>query len=109
MTRQPADEVRLHESLDLMINELPASDPKVEWIRDMEKVLAENVYAGEQVQKDRIPRKYIRSYGINNLYRYHHPKGFRSTYTVLTATKGVYYVIILDLLSHKEYEDLFGY
>ena len=109
MARQPSDEVRLNESLDLMINELPASDDRVMWIRDMEKVVAENRYAGEQVQKDRIPRKYIRKYGINNLYRYQHPKGFRSTYTVITPTKGVYYVIILDLLSHKEYDDLFGY
>jgi restriction endonuclease S subunit len=88
MARQPSDEVRLNESLDLIINELPATDDKVKWIRDMEKVVAENRYVGEQVQKDRIPRKYIRKYGINNLYRYHHPKGFRSTYTVITPTKG---------------------
>lgn len=109
MARQPSDEVRLHESLDMMINGLSPKDSRIKWVREMEKVLAENRYAGEHVQKDRIPKKYIRKYGINNLYRYDHPKGFRSTYTVITPTKNVYYVIILDLLSHKEYDNLFGY
>lgn len=101
MPKRPADEVKLEGALDLFISELPSDD--------MEKVLAENRYAGEQVKKDRIPRRYFKKYGVNNLYRYHHPQGYRSTYTVLTLTKGVFLVVILDLLNHEEYDDLFGY
>lgn len=109
MPKRPADEVKLEGALDLFISELPSDDNRVKWIRDMEKILAENRYAGEQVKKDRIPRRYFKKYGVNNLYRYHHPQGYRSTYTVLTLTKGVFLVVILDLLNHEEYDDLFGY
>ena len=109
MPKRPCDMVRLYEELDLLINRLPIDDNRVKWMRDMEKVLAENRYAGEQVKQELIPRRYKQKFGVNNLYRYHHPRGFRSTYTILTPTKGIFYAIILDLLSHDEYEDLFGY
>ncbi len=79
------------------------------WIKDMKGALEYNMFAGEQIQRDRIPNYYIRKYGVRNLYRYQHPEGYRSTYT-LTARKdlGVCPTII-DLMSHKEYEKRFGY
>ncbi len=64
--------------------------------------------AGEQIRKSRIPQKYLAKYGVNNLYRYQHPRGFRSLYTLLNEGKGLI-AVILDLISHKEYDRTFGY
>ncbi len=70
----------------------------------MKAVLRENVYAGEQIRKSQIPRKYMDHYGVNNLYRYSHPEGFRSCYTVIHGC-----AYILDIMSHAEYDKVFGY
>jgi hypothetical protein len=70
----------------------------------MEKVLGENMYAGELIRKSQIPKQYIDRYGVNNLYRYSHPEGFRSCYTVVNCCP-----VILDIMSHAEYDKVFGY
>lgn len=74
----------------------------------MKLVLKANCFAGEKIQKDMIPAAYVKKYGIHNLYRYAHPEGYRSCYTCLNNGKG-YVVIVLDLMTHKEYERVFGY
>ena len=79
------------------------------WIQDMVGVLKENMFAGERIQKDRIPPKYRVKYGVNNLYRYDHPEGYRSCYTLLNKEGLGVCPIIIDLMSHKEYEKVFGY
>jgi len=70
----------------------------------MKKVLIENIFAGEQIQKSRIPSYYRSRYDVRNLYRYSHPEGHWSCYTIVQRA-----VLIIDLMSHKEYERRFGY
>lgn len=76
----------------------------VKWINDMKEVLKENRQAGQLIEKKKIPKFYIKKYGVTNLVRYRHPEGYRSCYTIIHNCPH-----ILDLLSHKEYEEIFGY
>jgi len=75
----------------------------------MEKVLREHMYAGDLIKKNQIPSHYVQHYGVNNLYRYAHPEGYRSCYTVLYVDGMGVCPHILDILSHDEYERIFGY
>lgn len=81
----------------------------VKWIKDMEIVLKENIYAGDLIPKKLIPSLYKKIYGVNLLFRYSHPEGYRSCYTILYK-KGIGLCpIILDIMDHDEYNKIFGY
>ena len=75
----------------------------------MEAVLLENMFAGNLIVKKKIPAYYIERYGVNNLYRYRHPEGHRSCYTIFNREGIGVCPTILDLISHSEYERRFGY
>ena len=75
----------------------------------MEVVLKENAFAGDKVPRDRFPRKYVEKYGINNLYKYNLPSNYRACYTLLNDSAMGFSVIILEIMTHKEYDVLFGY
>lgn len=79
------------------------------WIEDMEAVLRENRCAGDLIRKSQIPAYYIERHGVNNLYRYQHPEGYRSCYTVSQKTGFGVCPTILDIRSHDEYGKMFGY
>lgn len=69
--------------------------------------LQEDAFSGMQVQKRLIPPEYSK-YGIDNLWKYDLPNGWRLLYSV--AREEVKIVsIILEWFSHKEYERRFGY
>lgn len=103
----PCIDVRLSGELKSILNSLKQNDARAKWIRDMTAVLRENGLVGQQIKKSQIPRKY-RTYGVHNLYRYSHPKGYRSCYTLVHEGKGLI-AIIFDIMSHTEYERVFGY
>lgn len=79
------------------------------WIKAMREILSENMLIGEKIRKNRMPRDYIRKYNVSNLYRYAHPEGFRSTYTIQLMGEDGFCPIILDFLSHNDYEQVFDY
>jgi hypothetical protein len=81
-----------------------ADSKEARWIRGMAAVLRENLFAGDQIQKSRIPRQYRSAYDVANLYRYRHPEGYRSCYTVIHRE-----ALVIDLMTHKQYEKRFGY
>ena len=83
--------------------------PYLKWIEDMEEVLLENIKGGDQVKKSLIPSKYKDGLGVNNLYRYYHPEGFRSCYTISFEEGLGNCPHILDIMDHDEYNRLFGY
>jgi len=110
MTRKPSPAVFRSEELDLFLKGRIGQHGKfLKWIEDMEKVLKENMFAGDQVKKDRIPRYYIQRYGVNNLFRYDHPEGYRSCYVVSYVDGVGVCPTVLDLLSHDQYDKIFGY
>jgi hypothetical protein len=70
----------------------------------MKQVLLENMLAGERVEKRLIPKEYTDERGVNHLYRYSHPEGYRSCYIIVEGCPR-----ILDLMDHNEYSRKFGY
>jgi len=99
----PSPEVFLSKELDSLLKSNPQSK-LAKWIKDMSVVLKENKLAGEQIGKSRIPQHYIKKYGVWNLYRYDHPEGYRSCYTILKKCPH-----ILDIVPHPVYDKIFGY
>ena len=109
MVRKPSPAVFWSRDLDGFLKTLKPGDKLRRWIEDMETVLLENMYAGQLVKKRQIPPHYIQRYGVNNLYRYRHPEGYRSCYTILNVEGHGVCPIILDIRSHEEYDRIFGY
>jgi hypothetical protein len=104
MKRECSPAVFLSEKLDGLLKNLAADHKFVKWINSMADVLKENKFAGEQIRKSQIPKVYVEQYQVNNLYRYDHPEGYRSCYTIMNKCPH-----ILDLMSHPEYDKVFRY
>ena len=63
---------------------------------------------GTAMPKKLIPKKYVKRYGINNLYKYDLPNAWRLLYSL--GREGIEIIaIILEWCSHKEYERVFKY
>jgi hypothetical protein len=104
MRRERSPKVFLYPELDSRLKNLESGHKFVKWINDMTDVLKENKFAGDLIKKSQIPKVYIEKFGVNNLYRYSHPEGYRSCYTILNECPH-----ILDLMSHREYDKVFKY
>lgn len=109
MVRKPSPAVFLSKDLKDFLNTLNSESKFRRWIEDMETVLKENMFAGELIKKKQIPHYYIQRYGVNNLYRYEHPEGYRSCYTIFKEEGVGVCPHILDIMSHEEYDRIFGY
>jgi hypothetical protein len=104
MVRKPAPKIFISDDLARRLRKLGLEHKIAKWIGDMEGVLKENMYAGDLIRKSQIPKQYLERFGVNNLYRYSHPEGFRSCYTILNGCP-----YILDIMTHPEYDKMFGY
>ena len=71
--------------------------------------LRQNAFAGIHIPKRLIPREYVRKYGINNLWKYDMPKGWRLLYTVTSENEVELISAILEWFDHKTYERRFKY
>jgi hypothetical protein len=71
------------------------------------------VFAGDQVPKDRIPHELGERSGLStaveNAWRIELPGAYRGIYTVVAVEGRKPAVLVLEILSHKEYDRLFGY
>lgn len=104
MKREPSQAVYFSKELEDFLGQLNAKDKRAKWMSDMKEVLKENKFAGEQIRKSQIPKRYIEKYGVNNLYRYDHPEGYRSCYTIVNRCP-----VVFDVVPHSEYDRIFGY
>jgi len=106
---KPSKVVFISQELEDSFNELPSNDflkkSIIRAIRDLNR----NAFAGIHVPKRLIPREYIQKYGINNLWKYDLPKGWRLLYTVTSENEVELISAILDWFDHKEYERKFKY
>ncbi|RLC72148.1 MAG: hypothetical protein DRI26_03595 [Chloroflexi bacterium] len=107
--RRPAPAVFRSKELDEFIRGLDPGDRRRIWVEDMERVLKENMYAGDLIPRRQIPSYYVEHYGVTNLYRYRHPEGYRSCYTLFNREGLGVCPTILDLMTHRAYERRFGY
>lgn len=109
MVRKPSSAVFRSRELEEFLKTLKPDDKLRRWIEDMEAVLLENMYAGQLLKKKQISAYYVQRYGVNNLFRFRHPEGYRSCYTILNVEGHGVCPFILDILSHEEYDRIFGY
>ena len=108
MVSKPSPAVHRIEELVSFLKRFGSAHKFNKWITDMESVLKANMFAGYYVPKNEIPEYYRRRYGVNNLYHYNLPEGFRSCYT-LVDFGGLVCPLILDLKDHKEHTRIFGH
>ncbi|MEM2111769.1 MAG: hypothetical protein QXX08_07825 [Candidatus Bathyarchaeia archaeon] len=71
-------------------------------------VLKENMFAGDRIERRKIPKYYVQKYGVNNLYKVNLDSRTRLIYTLVADESGVA-VVVLEILDHKKYEERFGY
>ena len=70
--------------------------------------LESNPFSGVRVPKKLWPEIYVKKYNITNLWKYDLPNGWRLTYIIETSEIKIM-SIILEWLTHKEYEKRFKY
>ena len=70
--------------------------------------LKNNPFCGIHIPKRLIPRVYTQKYGIDNLWKYDMPKGWRLLYSAANSEVSII-SIILEWMDHKDYERRFKY
>ena len=77
-------------------------------IKQKIELLRQNPQYGIHVLKDRIPKDYLITYDVNNIWKINLPKAWRMIYT-LRGSEIEILTIILDIFDLKEYNKKFGY
>lgn len=78
------------------------------WITRAIDDLEENSFCGIQIPKKQIPKDYINKFEIDNLWKYDLPKAWRLIYSVSNGEICIV-SIVLEWMSHKDYEKKFKY
>ncbi len=86
---------------------LPASNNKKK-IDEFKEDLKKDINKGDYIKRKPYPDKYRVDHGVYNLYCFDIGLKHRMIYTIRT-TKDKKLYQFLDLLTHKEYDVLFGY
>ena len=74
-------------------------------VRDL---LKENPFAGDQIEKRRIPKEYISKYDADNIWRIELSNRLRLIYTI-NSNQIEIITFVLDIFDHKDYDKVFGY
>ena len=78
------------------------------WICRAFEDLEENAFCGIQISKKLIPKIYLEKHRMDNLWKYNLPNAWRLLYSIKNGEVRVL-SIILEWMSHKEYEKRFKY
>jgi mRNA-degrading endonuclease RelE of RelBE toxin-antitoxin system len=71
--------------------------------------LSKNAFCGIQIPKKQISKDYIKKFGnLDNLWKYNLPDAWRLIYTIKNS-EIIVLTIILEWMSHKDYEKRFKY
>ena len=81
-------------------------DRKLFWWRDR---LSRDPTVGDAIRKDLVPLALRRADEVDNLWRLELPGGWRLLYSIAAKPGREPEVLILRILTHKEYDRLFGY
>lgn len=77
-------------------------------IKQKIELLRDNPEYGVHIQKNKIPKEYVREYDANNLWKVNLSGAWRMIYTIRGGEVEII-SLILDLLNHRDYEKKFGY
>ncbi|HLC73732.1 MAG TPA: hypothetical protein VJH20_03795 [Candidatus Nanoarchaeia archaeon] len=94
---------------EVSFNSLAENSPLKKSIRKAISDLKENVFCGESVKKEKIPKIYIKKYKIDNLWWYPLSEGWRLVYSIMIPNRVEILGVILEYFNHKDYERRFGY
>ena len=107
--KKPSKVVFINDKLENSFNSLSREDPiKKSMIRAI-KDLKENAFFGIQIPKRLIPKIYKDKYGLNNLWKYDLPQGWRLLYTITAENEVELISAILEWFNHKDYEKRMKY
>ncbi|MFH1249309.1 MAG: hypothetical protein V1660_04110 [archaeon] len=95
--------------LEKEFDKLSNNDEIKKFIVRAVKDIQENAFCGVQIPKRIIPKEYVRKYGINNLWKYDLPDGWRLLYSITTPNKIEIISVIIEWFDHKNYERKFRY
>jgi len=87
---------------------LSDKDPLKKELQNAFLILKENCQSGQKIQHDKWPTVYVTRYKINNLWRYALQSGWRFIYTIIGESDGLI-ISILEVFSHKDYDERFEY
>lgn len=91
------------------LEKLKQRDPNFyEHIANALRNIQEDPVCGIKIPQRLIPKEWIKKFGINNLYKYNLPNGWRLFYSLVGSEVEVI-AIILRFMDHKEYERIFHY
>ena len=80
-----------------------------EWLDRASDDLRKNAFSGIQLAKRLIPKEYYAKYGtLENLWKYDLPNSWRLIYTI-KSNEVIVLCIVLEWMTHKEYERRFKY
>jgi hypothetical protein len=79
-----------------------------DWLNNAFDRISENAFCGIQISKRLIPNEYIKTYQIDNLWKYNLPRSWRLLYSV-ARDDVVIISIVLEWMPHKTYERIFKY
>ena len=108
MSNKGFTEVYCSQELDQLLDSLDPNHKFHRWIEKWKNKLLISKTKGIKQKREQIPDYYIRKYGLDNLYLIKHPEGHRSCYTLHQFESEVC-PVILDMMTHPEYEKRFGY
>jgi hypothetical protein len=91
-----------------VVGNFSENDPIMIRINQVVEEMKEDKNLGDFIKKKPWPRKYIKLHDASNLYKLNIGDSHRLIYTVRGLTENKQYQL-LDLLTHKEYDVLFGY
>lgn len=87
---------------------MPEEQEIKEWLEQAFTNIEKNAFCGVQIPKKLIPKEYIAKYKVTNLWKYDLPKAWRLIYSI--ENQQIFVVsIILEWMSHKDYERRFNY
>ncbi|MBI2136722.1 hypothetical protein HYU06_06650 [Candidatus Woesearchaeota archaeon] len=80
-----------------------------EWLDRAVQDLRKDAFSGIQIPKRLIPKEYHAKYGpLTNLWKYNLPNAWRLIYTI-KRDEIIVLTIVLEWMTHKEYDKRFGY
>ena len=77
-------------------------------INRIKNLLKQNPFAGNQIPKKQIPKKYLVKYDASNVWRIELANRWRTVYTI-TGNKVEIITFVMDIFNHKKYDKIFGY
>lgn len=80
----------------------------LKWLERAFKDIEENGFCGIQIPKRLIPKQYIEKYSIHNLWKYNLPNAWRLLYSIENQEL-IVVSIVIEWMTHKEYDRVFGY